>query len=74
MGYLNINRRFAFKIITGSKWIGLGICHKNVLESLKYELDFEKEDHGLYIISSYGMSFSNLEKGNYNKNKSFKFG
>lgn len=48
-----------FRIVrsTGG-WIGIGLCHKNIIKSMNYDFFFEYIGHGCYMISANGGSWS----------------
>jgi hypothetical protein len=49
-----------FRVVKSSGWIGLGVCHKNIVVTEKFDFSFENVGHGCYMISSNGGSWSNI--------------
>jgi hypothetical protein len=65
-------KRFTFKILRSTgDWIGLGVCHKKIVQANNYTLDFDHIGHGGYMISSNGGSWSNHDIDNNNVVKVF---
>lgn len=58
----NTAKSVTFRIVksTGS-WIGLGLCHQNIVTSKKYDFAFESTGHGCYMISANGGSWSHID-------------
>ena len=65
--------RFAFQVKHISNWIGFGICLKNTLEKKAFKFDYNNINHGGYLISSNGYSWSHSSKEDNMANKSFLF-
>jgi len=45
------------KEVNPSNWIGVGICHKNIIKAKNYNFTFSQLGHGAYMISSNGGKF-----------------
>ena len=55
-------KSITFRIVKSpSSWIGLGLCHKNVVKSKNYDFLFEAVGHGCYMISANGGSWSHID-------------
>jgi len=44
--------------MNSSKWLGVGVCQKNLIQGKNYNFEFSKLGHGAYIVSSNGGSWS----------------
>jgi hypothetical protein len=49
------------------------MCHAKTASKYNYEFRFDKDNHGYYMISSNGGSWSPIEKAKNNKIRTFKF-
>ena len=50
---------------TGS-WIGLGLCHKNIVVANGYDFIFDTTGHGCYMISANGGTWSHIDADSNN--------
>lgn len=68
---MNPVERFAFKITKFNAlnpWISIGVCHRKIVSSKKFEFEYSGK-HGSYMISANGGSWSHLETDYNNKVK-----
>jgi len=65
---------FRFKEVSSNNWIAVGICHKNIIVQKGYNFTYSQLNHGAYMISSNGGSWSNISSTYNNVVKAFKFG
>ena len=59
-----------------SNWIGIGICHKDIIEKNNFFCEADKisnKGHGTYMISNNGGTWHNYSSEFNNKVKSFTF-
>ena len=51
----NRPRSVAYKVKENtSNWLGMGVCHKNIVQSNNYQFNYSTLGHGGYMISSNG--------------------
>jgi hypothetical protein len=51
-----------FRIVRStSGWIGIGLCHKKIVNSMNYDFAFDHIGHGCYMISANGGSWSHSD-------------
>ncbi|CAD8205353.1 unnamed protein product [Paramecium octaurelia] len=66
--------KFGFKVIKYAGWIGVGVCHREVIVSANYKFNYTNIGHGSYLISNNAYSWSHLQKDLNSAHKSFDFG
>ncbi|CAD8082973.1 unnamed protein product [Paramecium primaurelia] len=66
--------KFGFKIIKYAGWIGVGVCHRDIIASANYKFNYTNIGHGSYLISNNAYSWSHLQKDLNSAHKSFDFG
>ncbi|CAK57462.1 unnamed protein product (macronuclear) [Paramecium tetraurelia] len=66
--------KFGFKVIKYAGWIGVGVCHREVIVSANYKFNYTNIGHGSYLISNNSYSWSHLQKDLNSAHKSFDFG
>lgn len=56
------SKSVTFRVVrsTGG-WIGLGLCHKNIVNTKNYDFSFDMIGHGCYMISANGGSWSHSD-------------
>jgi len=54
-------------------WVGLGVCHKNIIQTANFKFNYTTVGHGSYLISNNAYSWSHLEAALNSSNKSFDF-
>lgn len=55
-------QKYHFKIVKGSDWVAVGICHKDIVVKNKYGFNFSNLGHGGYMVSSNGGVWSNIHE------------
>jgi hypothetical protein len=53
--------RWRIKIIKKKSWIGVGMCHLNLIKDVNFQFEYTETGHGNYLISSNGYSWSSLK-------------
>ncbi|CAD8117262.1 unnamed protein product [Paramecium sonneborni] len=66
--------KFGFKVIKYAGWIGIGVCHRDIIASANYKFNYTNIGHGSYLISNNAYSWSHLQKDLNSAHKSFDFG
>lgn len=70
----NSERKFRVKIIQDTNnWMGIGVCHKKIIDSHECVFLHNSKAHGCYMINSNGSVWSNKEPELNSSVKSFKF-
>ncbi|KAM3141340.1 hypothetical protein pb186bvf_006458 [Paramecium bursaria] len=65
--------KFAFKVIKYAGWIGIGVCHKDIIVNSSYKFHYTTIGHGSYLVSNNAYSWSHLQKELNSAHKSFEF-
>ena len=55
-------KKWGVKIIKLASWIGVGVCHINLIKKANYMFNYSNTGHGNYLISSNGYSWSSYKK------------
>ncbi|EGR33160.1 hypothetical protein IMG5_060530 [Ichthyophthirius multifiliis] len=70
---LSYKQKWGFKINKLVGWIGVGICHVNVLAGFQYNFKYTDVGHGSYLVSGNGYTWSHYKSENNSASKSFSF-
>jgi hypothetical protein len=58
----NDKKTVTFRIVKSTEsWIGVGVCHKDILMAKNYDFYYENIGHGCYMISANGGSWSTID-------------
>jgi hypothetical protein len=67
--------KFSFKILkSSSNWVAVGMCYSKLAAISNYGFNYQSINHGYYMISSNGGSWSSIDSSKNNVVKAFKFG
>ncbi|CAD8083564.1 unnamed protein product [Paramecium primaurelia] len=66
--------KFGFKVTKYAGWIGIGVCHRELIVNANFKFNYTNIGHGSYLISNNAYLWSHLQKDLNSAHKSFDFG